>query len=157
MAKRQTPLTGPEIYEKLTSYCAYSERCPSDVKTKMYSLKIDKSEMDGYLSKLQDQNFLNEERFVKYFVSAHTKKKWGKTKIKSALSRKGLNSSLIKKYLDEIEEDDYEDQIKVLVQKKLKSLRTGTARDKKNKLVRFLLGKGFEMGKIVPALKDLVI
>jgi regulatory protein len=143
------------IYEKLSSFCAYQERCKADVLDKLYKLKVPKDDFDVYLAKLQDQNFLNEERYTKAFISAHSKKKWGKTKIKSALSGKRIDGELIKKYLDLIEEADYDDQIKELLQKKWKSMRTGTPKDKKNKLIRFLLSKGFEMGKVMTAVKGI--
>ena len=143
------------IYEKLTRFCAYQERCTADILEKLYKLKVPKDEFDNYIPKLREENFLNEERYVKAFISAHSKKKWGKTKIRSALSGKRIDGELIKKYLDEIEEGDYDDQIKVLLQKKWKSMRTGSPKEKKNKLIRFLLSKGFEMGKVMTVLKEL--
>jgi regulatory protein len=124
---------------------------------KLYKLKVPKDDFDEYIAKLNDQNFLNEERFVKAFISAHSKKKWGKTKIRSALSGKRIDGGLIKKYLDLIEEGDYDEQIKELMQKKWKSIRTGTTKDKKNKLIRFLLSKGFEMGKVMAAVKEMEV
>ena len=127
------------IYDKLTNFCAYQERCTADVIEKLYKLKVPKDDFDAYIPKLKDQNFLNEERYVKAFISAHSKKKWGKTKIKSALSGKRIESGLIKKYLDLIEEGDYDEQIKELLQKKWNSIRTGSPKEKKNKLIRFLL------------------
>ena len=143
------------IYEKLNRFCAYQERCTADVLEKLYKLKIPKDDFDGYLEKLRTENFLNEERYVKAFISAHSKKKWGKTKIRSALSGKRIGGDLIKKYLDQIEEGDYDEQIKVLLQKKWNSIRTGSPKEKKNKLIRFLLSKGFEMGKVMTALKEM--
>jgi regulatory protein len=145
------------IYEKLSSFCAYQERCKADVLDKLYKLKVPKDDFDLYLAKLQDQNFLNEERYVKAFVSAHSKKKWGKTKIKSALSGKRIDGDVIKKYLELIEDGDYDEQIKELLQKKWKSIRTGTPKDKKNKLIRFLLSKGFEMGKVMTAVREMEV
>jgi len=143
------------IYEKLTNFCAYQERCKADVIEKLYKLKIAKDDFDVYTAKLIDENFLNEERYVKAFISAHSKKKWGKTKIKSALAGKKLSGDLVKKYLDLIEEEGYDEQIKLLLQKKWNSIRTGTPKEKKNKLVRFLLSKGFEMGKVMKAMKEM--
>jgi len=145
----------PTIYEKLTRYCAYQERCSADILDKLYSLKVPKEDFDNYLPKLKDENFLNEERFVKAFISAHSKKKWGKTKIKSSLSGKKIDNDLIKKYLEQIEQSDYDEQIKVLLQKKWKSLRAGSPKENKNKLIRFMLSKGFEMGKVINAMKEL--
>lgn len=68
------------IYDKLSNFCAYQERCVSDVKEKMRKLKVEKQDYDGYIEKLKDSNFLNEERFVKYYVSAHAKRNGEKQK-----------------------------------------------------------------------------
>ena len=142
------------IYEKLSSFCAYQERCENDVKEKMRKLKMEKEEYAQYLTRLKDDNFLNEERYVKYFVSGHAKKKWGKTKIKSALGGKRIDSSLIKRYLDDMEEENYDEQIKLQAEKKWGTIKAKTPRDKKTKLLRFLLSKGYEMSKALNAIKD---
>jgi regulatory protein len=144
-----------EIYEKLCSYCSYQERCGADVKGKLMKLKVPKEDFAVYIDRLTDENFLNEDRYAKYFVSAHAKKKWGKTKIKSALSRKGINSDIIKQYLDDMDTEDYDERIKMLAEKKWNSIRTGLARDKKTKVLRFLLSKGYEMSKALAAIKAL--
>lgn len=142
------------IYEKLSSFCAYQERCENDVKEKMRKLKMEKEEYAQYLTRLKDDNFLNEERYVKYFVSGHAKKKWGKTKIKSALGGKRIDSSLIKRYLDDMDEENYDEQIKLQAEKKWGTIKAKTPRDKKTKLLRFLLSKGYEMSKALNAIKD---
>jgi regulatory protein len=141
-------------YDKLSNFCAYQERCASDVKEKMRKLKMEKDEYDDYIERLKDDNFLNEERFVKYYVNAHVKKKWGKTKMKAALGAKRINSSLIKQYLDDMDEGDYDDQIKTIAEKKWNTIKAKTPRDKKTKMLRFLLSKGYEMSKAINAIKD---
>lgn len=141
-------------YDKLSNFCAYQERCASDVKEKMRKLKMEKDEYDDYIERLKDDNFLNEERFVKYYVNAHVKKKWGKTKMKAALGAKRIDSSLIKQYLDDMDEGDYDDQIKTIAEKKWNTIKAKTPRDKKTKMLRFLLSKGYEMGKAINAIKD---
>ena len=143
-----------ELYDKLCNYCAYQERCASDVKQKMHKLKMEKEEYAAYIEKLKDENFLNEDRYVKYFVSGHAKKKWGKTKMKAALGAKRIDSSLIKKYLDDMDEENYDEQIKAAAEKKWNSIKGNTLRDRKTKLLRFLLSKGYEMGKAVTAIKE---
>ena len=142
------------IYDKLSNFCAYQERCASDVKEKLRKLKVEKEDFGIYLEKLKEDDFLNEDRYAKYFVSGHVKKKWGKTKIKSALSGKRIDSSLIKKYLDDMDEENYDEQIKIVAEKKWNTIKAKTPRDKKTKMLRFLLSKGYEMGKALVAIKD---
>ncbi|MBL0309726.1 MAG: RecX family transcriptional regulator [Bacteroidetes bacterium] len=143
------------IYDKLTSYCAYQERCAADVRGKLFKLKTDKEDFGSYIERLTEENFLNEERYVKSFIEAHAKKKWGKTKMKSALLQKQMNSGLIKKYLDEIVEEDYTEHIKLLAEKKLRSIKSSSKAETKTKLMRHLLNKGYEMQKISGVLKEL--
>jgi len=141
------------IYEKLANYCAYQERCVVDVKQKLQKLKVDKEEFNAYINKLKTANFLNEDRYVKYFVAARTKKKWGKAKIKSALGVKRIDSSIVQKYLDDIDVENYEEQMRLAAEKKWKTIKGETLRERKTKLMRFLLSKGYEMDRIVKAIK----
>ncbi len=144
-----------KIYEKLSDYCANSERCERDVIDKLYKLKSEKEDTQTYIQKLRAENFLNDDRYAKAFVEAHTRKKWGKVKIKNALSSKGIDTDITSKYLDDMDAGDYDERVKLLAERKWKSIRTGEDRDKKNKVIRFLLGRGYEMGKIMPVVKDL--
>lgn len=144
-----------KIYEKLARFCAYRERCLSEVITKLKLLKAEEDDFNAYTERLKLENFLNEERFVKAFVVAYSRKKWGKTKIRSTLLQKRVEPSLIKKYLDEVVEEDYLEQIKTLALKKLKGIKADTKQEVKTKLLRFLLSKGYEMGKALAVMKEL--
>jgi regulatory protein len=145
------------IYTKLARYCAYRDRCLSEVISKLKLLKAEKEDFAAYAERLKNEKFLNEERFVKAFVGAHARKKWGKTKIRSHLLQKRVESSLIKKYLDELDEGGYLEQIKTVAAKKLKGIKAGTKQELKTKLLRFLLSKGYEMGKAIAVMKELKI
>ena len=144
-----------EIYHQLTRYCAYQERCINDVIRKLKKLKTEQEEFDAYLERLKEENYLNEERFVRAFIRGHSKKKWGKAKMKSALLQKGINPPLIKKNLDELDDAEYKEQIRFLAEKKWKSLKDDSLQKKKQKTIRFLMSKGFETEKIMEAIKAL--
>lgn len=144
-----------EFYEKLTRFCAYRDRCKSEVVTKMKALKLEKEEQAAYLKKLQEDNYLNEDRFVKAFVSGHLRKRWGKVKIKSALMAKGIKQEQMQQYLDAVEEEDYSEKILKLAQAKMRTIKGKTDNERRTKLIKFLLGKGYEMGKILPVIKPL--
>lgn len=143
------------LYDKLSNFCAYQERCVADVKQKLQKLKVEKDDYTEYIERLKEDNYLSEERYVRYFVSGHVKKKWGKTKIKMALLGKRIDSSLIKQYLDDMDEGNYDEQIKTIAEKKWNTIKAKSPRDKKTKLLRFLLSKGYEMNKAMAAMKQL--
>jgi regulatory protein len=143
------------IYDKLSNYCAYQERCGADVRQKLQKLKEDKNNFADYIAKLKEDNFLNDERYVKSFIAGHEKKKWGKTKMKMALLGKRIDGELIKQYLDDMDQEDYDERIKTIAEKKWETIKAKSPRDKKTKLLRFLLSKGYEMNKALQAMKQL--
>jgi regulatory protein len=144
------------LYEKLLRFCEYSERCKSDVVKKFVRLKQPKTEALPYLEKLEQIGVLNEKRYVKSFIHSHvTYKKWGTTKIKHALGAKGIKQEFYQEFLAAIDGEDYKETIKTLVERKLKSIKGETALERKTKLIRFLAGRGFEMGVIQKVLKEI--
>ena len=58
------PLTKEQALQKLKHYCAYQERCHSEVRQKLYRLGVWKREHDEILATLIEENYLNEERFA---------------------------------------------------------------------------------------------
>jgi regulatory protein len=143
------------IYLKLSNYCAGGEKCRADIQKKLTAQKVDRADFEEYLTRLRKENFLSDERYLKAFIAAHMRKKWGKVKMKNALRSKGIDSGLIDEYLRDIESDDYDEQFKTLLQKKWSSLEKYALKDRKQKTIRFLLSRGFEMQKILAGLKGL--
>ena len=139
-----------EALQKAKYYCAYQERCHSEVKEKLYSLGMNKKEVDELLSELITDNYLNEERFAIQFAGGKFRiKQWGRVKIKYALKQKQVSEYCIKKALKGIDERDYTKTAEKLFEQKLKTLKTEkNIFIKKRKLQDYLLQKGFETSTI---------
>ena len=150
-------LTPEQSLPKIKQYCAYQERCHKEVREKLYSFGLNKTEVDEIISTLINENYLNEERFAIQFAGGKFRiKQWGKNKIKQALIFKQVSDYCIKKALKEIDMNSYEKTFHKLVEQKLKTLRTETnIFIKKRKLQDFLLQRGFENELIREALKNL--
>lgn len=135
-----------EALQKVKQYCAYQERCHSEVKEKLYSLGMNKKETDELLSELISGNYLNEERFAIQFAGGKFRiKQWGRIKIKYTLKQKQVSEYCIKKALKVIDERDYNKTAQKLVEQKLKTLKAEkNTFTKKRKLQDHLLQKGFE-------------
>ena len=149
--------TPEQSLPKIKQYCAYQERCHSEVRDKLYSFGLHKNEVEEIISTLITENYLNEERFAIHFAGGKFRmKQWGKIKIKQALKYKQVSDYCIQKALKEIDTDDYEKTFQKLVQQKLKSLKSEkNIFIKKRKLQDFLLQKGFETNMIRDAVKQL--
>lgn len=135
-----------EALQKAKQYCAYQERCHSEVKEKLYSLGMYKKEVDELLSELISENYLNEERFaIQYAGGKFRIKQWGKVKIKYSLKQKQVSEYCIKKALAAIDEQDYKRTAQKLFDQKLKTLKAEkNIFTKKRKLQDHLVQKGFE-------------
>ena len=135
-----------EALQKAKQYCAYQERCHSEVKEKLYSFGMNKKEVDELLSELISENYLNEERFAILYAGGKFRiKQWGKVKIKYSLKQKQVSEYCIKKALGGIDEKDYAKTVRKLFDQKLKTLKAEkNIFIKKRKLQDHLMQKGFE-------------
>ena len=106
MYKKQ--LTKEQALQKLKHYCAYQERCHSEVKEKLYNLGVWKKDHDEIIASLIEENYLNEERFAIAFAGGKFRvKQWGRVKIKYELKQKQVSEYSIKKAMKQIGEEEY--------------------------------------------------
>ena len=148
--------TPQQALPKAKHYCAYQERCHSEVREKLYSLGIWKKDHDELVSKLIEENYLDEERFAIAFAGGKFRiKQWGKIKIKYELKQKQVSEYSIKKALNEINEDDYLKTLQKLVETKYESLKGEQYLIRKKKTADYLIGRGFEYSLFGPLLNQL--
>lgn len=143
---QQQKFTPQQALPKAKHYCAYQERCHSEVKDKLYGFGLNTKEVDQIISTLIEENYLNEERFAIAFAGGHFRtKQWGLVKIKYQLKQKQVSEYCIKKALKIIDEHDYMKTLQKLFDKKLKTLKSEkNIFIKKRKLQDYLMQKGFE-------------
>ena len=73
------------------------------------------------------------------------------------LRAKNISPEIQQLAFEEIEEEGYSDELRKLLTDKEKSIKAKDQYDKRNKLMRFALGRGFESGQIYAVLKELGI
>jgi regulatory protein len=71
-------------------------------------------------------------------------KKWGRIKIRQELKARGISESNIRLGLQEIDPDVYEQTLHELLEKKNRIEKTAGSLERKQKLLRFALSKGYE-------------
>ncbi len=152
----QQKLTPQQALPKLKQYCAYQERCHSEVKEKLYSYGVFRNDAEEIISKLIEENYLNEERFAIHFAGGKFRiKQWGKVKIKYELKQKAVSEYCIKKALKAIDDAEYKKVLYKLAALKLKTLKgEKNIFIKKRKLQDHLLQKGFETDLVRSVVQD---
>jgi len=146
MAIYKKPLTAEQALQKLRHYCAYQERCHSEVRNKLFNLGIFKNEHDAIIATLIQEDYLNELRFAIAFAGGKFRlKQWGRIKIKYELKNKQLSDYCIKKALQQINEEEYLDLLKKMAGEKFASLKNEPHLLRQKKTFDYLLQRGFEM------------
>jgi regulatory protein len=130
----------------IEQYCQYQERCHQQVRDKLYSLGANTEEVECLIATLIEKDLLNEQRFANAYTRGHfINKKWGRIKIKYALKQLKVSDFCISKSMKEIKDQDYENVLKGLIEKKNKDYKTITiAWQRKAKIQQYLLQKGYE-------------
>lgn len=142
-------MTQKEGLEKMAKFCAYQERCQSEVKQKLRSFDLTEEETENIICDLIEQKFLDEERFAKAFVRGKfNQKRWGKVKIEQHLKQKQISAYCIKKGFEEIDESKYLSALDEVIAKKSKTLKDTNAFELKQKLARYAISRGFESGLV---------
>lgn len=145
MMANNRPLTFKEAKIKAAAYCAYQERTHHEVRTKLYNMGLYGDEVEELIAELITENFINEERFAKAYAGGKFRMNhWGRLKIQAALLAKGVSKRCIKTGLNEIEDEEYQNKIELLIQKKIATIKGEDEIKTKYKLANYLINKGFE-------------
>ena len=144
-----------EIKQKLVNFCVYQDRCHTEVEQKMKEFVLIPEAKEEIILYLIKENYLNEERFAKSFTRGKFYiKKWGKNKIKQQLRLKGISDKLIAISFSEIDDLDYQLTIRELIEKLLPTYNGLKDYQRKQKLIKFLMSKGYEFEMIQNELKS---
>jgi regulatory protein len=140
------PLTKEQALQKLRHYCGYQERCHSEVKEKLWQLRVNRKEHDEIIASLIEDDYLNEERFAIQFAGGKYRiKQWGRVKIKYELKQKQVSEYSIKKALKQIDEKDYIKILNKLAEKRYAALKDEQWMVRKKKTIDYLIQRGFEL------------
>jgi regulatory protein len=148
-------LTGlSTLLSKAQAYCAYQDRCSSEVIQKLKSWGVDESRIPKIMETLANDKFLDDRRYAETFVRSKFRlKKWGRNKISYELRLKKIPQPLIAMALESIDENEYTETIISLITAKSKEIKDSDAYLKKQKIARYLISKGFEGEKVFDLIK----
>lgn len=150
MDQEKKSFTFEEIKQKLMNYCVYQDRCQYEVEQKMREFMLIPEAKDEIFLYLLQENYLNEERFVRSYIRGKFNiKQWGRTKIKVHLKQKNISEKLITRCFDEIDEIDYLKSLQKQWLSYYEKLRGLKEYQKRMKTTKYLLSRGFEYDLII--------
>ena len=144
-----------DILKKLYRYCSSAEKCKSDIKNYLYKFNLEDDEIGELIENLENNNFINEERYVSAFVNDKLKfNKWGKIKINYELKSKGIDEKTIIKAINSIDEDEYLEILFSVLKTKLALLSGKNKVEQRLSLLTFGMSRGFEFENIEKVYKS---
>lgn len=144
------------VKKKIEHYCAYQERCHLEVTNKLNKLGVFGDELDEYVCYLVDENFLSETRFSEAYVRGKfNNNNWGKVKISRELKLRNISDWNIRNALSQINSEDYNNKLRNLCLK-LVELNDKSEFELKNKVVKNLSYKGWEVDLVIKTLNQLI-
>ncbi len=148
--------TVDEALKRMEHYCSYQERCHKEVVQKLYSMYMIPEAIDHIVVKLMQDNFLNEERYAKAFVSGKFRiKKWGKHRLTRELKQKDIGKTLITMALKTITDEDYIETFHALAEKRAENITETNVLKKRKKLADYLFYRGWESHLVYDKVNEL--
>jgi len=142
-------LSHEQALHRLAAYCSRSERCIWDVSRKMDEWEIPAEQQNRIVQHLQKEKFLDEERYCKAFVNDKSRyNRWGVQKIRFELRKKQLPESLIREALKNIDPEENSERLRLLIERKKKSVKGKNEWEVRQKLLRFAASRGFSLEEI---------
>ena len=140
---------------KAASLCSISEHCTSQIEEKLSSWGVSEEVAEEIISHLVEEKYIDNSRFARAychdkFLYSH----WGRVKIGQMLRGLRLSDEEIAEGMATIQEDAYLQALEDALRGKDRTLKDTDKYQRKGKLVRHLLSRGFEMGLAIEAVDE---
>ena len=136
-------------------YLSRREHSRYELYKKISTHNFDKDLINQELDLLIRDGLLSDERFVEAFIHSRKKNGKGPLKISAELQQRGADESLINKYIEEIENSEWLDSAKQVVEKKLGNNQQ-LDYDNQLKMMKFLNNRGFTIDQVKITIKKLL-
>ena len=150
----ESPSENKIIRKKAMDYLSRREHSRYELYKKISTHNFNKDLINQELDLLIRDGLLSDERFVEAFIHSRKKNGKGPLKISAELQQRGADESLINKYIEEIENSEWLDSAKQVVEKKLWNNQQ-LDYDNQLKMMKFLNNRGFTIDQVKLTIKKL--
>ena len=149
-------MTYQTALQRVTSLCAGSEHCIHDIQEKLRRWELSEEDSLKLIDYLVDEKYIDEERFARAYAKDKMRyNRWGRQKIDQGLRLLEIAAPLRRQALEELPESEYRDILAGLLRGKLRSVKARNDYERNAKLIRFAMGRGFEMNLIYQCMPEL--
>lgn len=139
-------------YNRVLRFLSFRVRSEKEIEDYLQKKKVEKSLVKKIIAKLKQYRFLNDEEFARIWIEQRTKLKPRAWRIiQFELKRKGISEEIIQGSKIKVQSDL--ESAKILIQRKWLRYKNMPKEELRQKLARFLAGKGFNWDTIKKALE----
>lgn len=156
MDKKGRIVAEETAYAGMARICSQKECAPFDIIRKLQRMELSEPLIDKIIDRLRKEKYLDEKRFIRSYI--HDKlhfNKWGKRKIALFLKHKQLPQVLIEEGFAELPDASFNRSLQPILYKKWKSVTGKSDFEKRGKLIRYALGRGFSMEEVMACMKQM--
>lgn len=139
-------LSEEKALARLADLCSKGEHCTGELDEKMRRWGLDDEARQRNIDYLVEHQFVDNTRFCRAYVNDKVRyDKWGRRKIEQALWQKHIGADIYAPILDDVPDDDYLDVLRPLLKAKWPSIKAKSEYERSMKLIKFAMGRGFEL------------
>ena len=147
------PLSQQEALYRVTALCAGSEQCEHSIREKLTKWGLTRNESDHIIDYLYDEKYIDELRFANAYARDKMRyNHWGRQKIDQGMRLLRISPASRKEALEALPEEEYLETLQGILTSKARTVKADNDYQRNGKLIRFALGRGFEMGLIIQVL-----
>ena len=146
----ETAIDEKEALNRMARFCSTAEHCRAEIEEKLRKWSLPHEVIKRIITTLEKEQYVDEARFSRAFIrDKYRFDKWGKMKIAQALKLKHIPETTSRPLMAEvIDPEEYLSLLRSLLNAKRRSLHVENDYELKGKLIRYALGRGFEMDDI---------
>lgn len=149
------PMSKEVALDRLEALCAVSERCESELRQKLWQWSISSMDVQEIMAHLRKHRFVDDERYARAYVrDKYRIARWGRNKIVAGLMAKKIASEMVRKALEEIDQDEYESNARDVITGKMSGIKDVRSYEGRTKLFRYGVGRGYESELVARIIKD---
>lgn len=150
---QKRPITEEKALSRLAALCAKAEYCTGDVRDKMRRWGLADDAIQRNIDYLVDNKYIDNARYTRAFVNDKIEyNHWGRRKIEQALWMKHVPENVSSPILDEVPEERYLEVLKPLLKAKLPTIKADSDYERRMKLMKFAMGRGFSVEEVEKSL-----
>jgi regulatory protein len=150
-------ISNERAYLHMATLCAKREYCTSDIRKKLSRYCLDDDDVEKIINRLKAEKYIDEVRYCRSFISDKLRfNKWGRKKIEFALRQKLIPLDFISNAFLDFSDDMLNESLESLLENKVRSIQRGSEREKRSKLIRFAIGRGFSMDETLRCVEKIL-